>query len=473
MITIDVTPNWVTIKNLDGEQEEYLGSVLTVKVPNYWFSTAYKNGGWDGSKKFYGIRKGVFFALTGFFGVVVRELYKMEVEFVVNNPHSFKDEDEFNDDSLKGIVLKNYQMDTLCNMRRLGRGIIKGSTGSGKTEIAIAFTKWFLENNNGIVLFLTHRKMIFDQVWDERFKKRLTLVEAKTLTTDSRKSWGYFGERETGYQTITLAMTQTLSGHIKEQTWLENVKVAFCDECHAVETYMRKAGKVKVHILSKLPNCYHRFGMSATPFKKSGKKDEKYHKLTTMSNFGDVIEVEHKHKVKAKISMIPVELGFTGTDYQDAIDKSMTSPRKLREIKNLLLKHKDKKTLIFVRYVEHGELLSNHLKLPFIYGDTKSDDRLDACKDFRDGKFNAMIVSSIFIFGVDLPEVDCIIFAWIGKSYINVIQSIGRGLREFEDKKELLVYDFYEKDRSHLQKHSEERLNHYKSEGFEIDDTKI
>ena len=199
-------------------------------------------------------------------------------------------------------------------------------------------------------------------------------------------------------------------------------------------------------------------------------KIEKYHQYMTMQNFGEVIEIEHEHTVKAKIEMIPIDYEYESKTYPDAIEQCINNYSKTNVIKRLLREHPDRKSLIFVKHIEHGNKLSQELGLPFIYGKTKTEERTRICDGFRGEEFRAIIVSSIFYFGVDIPEVDLIIFAHIGKSYINVVQAVGRGMRDAKGKNELLIYDFYDKDGSYLEKHSKERIKHYVEHGYMKDE---
>ncbi len=471
-VTLKITPNWVSVINgLTLQLKSHLTKYFTVKFPSYWFSPRYKRGLWNGDTKFYWFKNDIFGVATGLLDKLVREIKKQGYEVEGNDSYRLNGEIPFEDIKLKGIELRDDQIQCLYDMRRKGRGIVQAVTGYGKGECMIAFSKWYFENHpykSNKVLFLTHRKTIFEQVFEERIEKRLPEFDPMPMP---KNNWLKGFVNIDNVNIIYIAMAQSMSKHILEREFeffQTNTDIVFCDEVHRPETYERKVGNKKVHILSLMKNCYHRFGMSATPFKVEDGKNQKYHEFQTLSNFGSIITVDYESKINANITMIPITYEERSRDFPHALEQSRNSEDKARWIKKIIQDNPKRKIMVFVQHIEHGQILSAYLGLPFLYGETKSKERKDTCREFVEGKYKAIIVSSIFHFGVDIPEIDLIILAYIGKSYISVIQSIGRGLRMSKGKQELLVYDFYERDSSYLQDHSNERLKHYEMKGFEV-----
>ncbi|MCK9578596.1 DEAD/DEAH box helicase family protein [bacterium] len=471
---IEVNNNYVSIsmvQNYNNIISEIM-KTLTVKSPGYFFSPAYKSGKWDGNKRFYWTNSGYFNCSIGLLHVIEGLLKKLSVKYEVLKRYAPREVD-YNNLELN-IELKPEQIETLYAMNRMGRGILQAPTGSGKTECAIAFAKEYLENNTGIVLFLTHRQSIFDQVWCKRIEERLGLPQMQTNYKNIKAYPFLEGKPEDnktymGNKVIYIAMSQTFTRHIKELKWLKHVKVVFCDEVHATETYKRKTiSSNQVNIFRYLPNSFHTWGMSATPFKKEGSKIDLHNYYGTVQHFGDVLEIKSSNGIKTKVNVITVPYSHIPENYSNAVKNSIANIDKIQEIKKILQEMPDNKVLIFTKYIDHGNLMSSILGIPFISGETSSKERIETCRLLEDGKINAIIVSGIFYFGVDIPCIDTIIFAHIEKSYINIIQSIGRGNRQFQDKKVLIVFDFYDNDHSYLEHHSRIRLKHYKSMNYEV-----
>ena len=82
-----------------------------------------------------------------------------------------------------------------------------------------------------------------------------------------------------------------------------------------------------------------------------------------------------------------------------------------------------------------------------------------------------MILTNIFDEGVDTPEVDALIMAAGGKSSIETLQRLGRGMRAKEDNR-VFVFDFYDTTHIYLNRHAEARRKtceaaHYQTDVWE------
>ena len=62
--------------------------------------------------------------------------------------------------------------------------------------------------------------------------------------------------------------------------------------------------------------------------------------------------------------------------------------------------------------------------------------------DFADGKINVICTVDVFNEGIDVPDVNIIVFQRVTHSRRIFIQQLGRGLRISEDKEKVIVLDF-------------------------------
>ena len=74
--------------------------------------------------------------------------------------------------------------------------------------------------------------------------------------------------------------------------------------------------------------------------------------------------------------------------------------------------------------------------------DTPADERKQLAKDLREGTLHYLCVVDIFNEGVDIPEVDTVLFLRPTESLTIFLQQLGRGLRLSAGKTELTVLDF-------------------------------
>ena len=77
-----------------------------------------------------------------------------------------------------------------------------------------------------------------------------------------------------------------------------------------------------------------------------------------------------------------------------------------------------------------------------VSGDTSSVDRQRALEDLRARRVNVLFAADLFNEGLDLPEVDTVLFLRPTESATVFLQQLGRGLRRTPDKAVLTVLDF-------------------------------
>lgn len=85
----------------------------------------------------------------------------------------------------------------------------------------------------------------------------------------------------------------------------------------------------------------------------------------------------------------------------------------------------------------------------YLTGEDSAEKRKRVTDDFRTGKINYLCVVDIFNEGVDIPEIDTILFLRPTKSLTIFIQQLGRGLRLAPDKDCLTVLDFVAQANQH------------------------
>jgi superfamily II DNA or RNA helicase len=100
-------------------------------------------------------------------------------------------------------------------------------------------------------------------------------------------------------------------------------------------------------------------------------------------------------------------------------------------------------TLVLIDRVEPGKIIAGLIPdAVFLSGSTKSKDRKDHYDDFvPGGNKTAIATYGIAAVGINIVDIDNLVLIEPGKSFVRVIQSIGRGLRKGKEKDSVEIYD--------------------------------
>ena len=89
-----------------------------------------------------------------------------------------------------------------------------------------------------------------------------------------------------------------------------------------------------------------------------------------------------------------------------------------------------------------NKLIKNIPDATFIKGDVKLDDRKEQYDEIKtsDGKI-IVATYGVAAVGINIPRIFNLVLIEPGKSFVRVIQSIGRGIRKAEDKDSVQIWD--------------------------------
>jgi superfamily II DNA or RNA helicase len=285
-------------------------------------------------------------------------------------------------------------------------------------------------------------------------------------------------DKETNKQ-IVISTWQSIYKLPKE--WFNQFDAVFFDECHQA-----KAESINF-IGQKLSKAWFRIGTTGTL------QQTQAHRLSIEGILGPAVQFINTKNLMSKgllatLGIDCIILKYTEEDkqllkkqkYPDEIKWIVTNDKRNQFIKDLSLKTKGN-TLILFNYVEmHGRPLASLIeaeagnrKVYFISGKTEAETR-EYIRKVVDRESNAILVASFGTTsaGINIVNIDNIIFASPTKSVIRLLQSIGRGLRISAKKKTLKVFDIvddlsFKSYKNHVLKHFEERLKIYKKEKFD------
>jgi superfamily II DNA or RNA helicase len=162
--------------------------------------------------------------------------------------------------------------------------------------------------------------------------------------------------------------------------------------------------------------------------------------------------------------------GIKHDKYADAYnDKIMNGVARNNLIFAIIKKFAGYNVLIIVNKIEHGMFLNQSIKNSvFIHGDVKQEERERWLTDMKNNRGKIIIgTASIIGKGLDLPSLDVMINATGNLSAITTIQSLGRVLRNHDEKTKAYYIDFFDRG-DYFREHTNKRMQTLKDEGHEI-----
>jgi len=259
-------------------------------------------------------------------------------------------------------------------------------------------------------------------------------------------------------------------------THLKTAEVLMVDECHEFS-----AGKRTLAAIQSFPKARWRFGFTATPPSDPIKKYSLEGALGSIIKSVDTQELIKEGKLTKPIIQI-IERNYTASgedeqlSYLDVYDKYIVfNEERNTRIKNIveeiLNRNERSRILILTKSLDHGRALENLLgntDVQFLEGANTLAERYKSISKFRGSRTaSTLIGTKILQTGINIEEITHFINARGMKSETATIQALGRALRISDNKDEVYVYDFIDKEK-YLSGHSKERIKHYKKEGHEV-----
>jgi len=433
-------------------------------VEGFMHMPAFKNTGWDGKVSMLNLSKrtlpyGLLLDLIRFHK---REYQNLELKIEEDVLRMLKGKELHPVYNLKHVP-HYYQDDCIQSALHYTKGIIRAATASGKSLIISYIIKTLFENRV--------------------CKKALIIVPTISLVEqfyNDMLEYGYFKESMLGRvyekykdfdRMVVISTWQTLS---KNHRILPEFDCVVCDETHGAKAYEVKK------ILEKTTNATYRLGFTGTL------PDSKVDNWNVKSFIGPVIREYGAGQLgnegyisKANIIVVDVKYQneYSGT-YDEVKELIFQNPFRLNVLKEIA-SSVDGNILFLVGMVEReGEVLKDYLQknierkdIIFLYGASKVEEREFWRKECEVRKDVVLIATyGIFQQGINIPSLKYIVLASPYKSKIRVLQSIGRGLRQHETKKDgAYIFDIFD-DVKYLYDHGIKRERHYHKEGFDVRD---
>lgn len=339
-------------------------------------------------------------------------------------------------------ILEKLEVERTVHNRN--KNLVVAATGTGKTIIsAFDFKNYLQKNQKAKFLFVAHRKEILIQA---------RAMFAGVLKDNNFGELWVDGEEPTNYEAV-FASVMTLKNRIGNLQLTENYyDFIIIDEVHhiAANSYRPILDKFKPEIL---------LGLTATPERMDG--------ANILNDFCNTIAAEIRLPEALNRKLLCPFQYFGISDSVDLSNATWQNGRYLpselsrlytqndirvgeviQKCKSYLIDFEDVRAIGFCVTKEHASYMAEKfvlagLKADFIVsGNGRNDLRESIKSKFQKKEINYLFVVDIFNEGVDIPEIDTILFLRPTESLTVFLQQLGRGLRLAEGKECLTVLDF-------------------------------
>ena len=323
------------------------------------------------------------------------------------------------------------------------KGLITLATGLGKTVVASTFISEYVEQNpNSHILVMAHMTDLVRQLDRSCWAQFSKYIETHVWTD---------GEKPAYEDGVTFATWQSVSSAIYSGEPLEGVfDLVVIDECHhaASPSFRDLINQLKPKYL---------LGVTATPWR--GDRE------SLRPLFGDpVFSMDVVEGMQAGfLAKVDYQMMLDGIDWEQIrrlsmqgltvkdLNQALYIPERdlgmIETVSETIDKTPNARTLVFCRSIEHANRLQAFFKqfdvaAGVLHSDLHRAERFTTLSNFRMGTLRVLISIEMLNEGIDVPEVNIVVFARVTHSRRIFLQQLGRGLRLSNNKTHVTVLDF-------------------------------
>lgn len=464
----------VKISNLDLDTRKSLVKKFKYIDPTARFRPSYRLGRWDGAISFFGIGGTTYLNMLE---QILVELENRNYEIEIDDrrtsvPLEFeKITNEFWGDKCwptghrfegQPIRLRDDQVEVVNNFLANPQSLQEVATGAGKTIMTATLSKIC-----------------------EKYGRTITIVPNKSLVEQTEEDFinvgldvgVYYGDRKDLNKTHTICTWQSLNILNKKSKELDSDEVLtlaeFLDGVNTIivdEVHMAKADVLKSLLTHNLSNAPIRWGLTGTVPK------EDYNFQNIRVSLGDVVGRVSAHELQQKGILSQCHVNVIQTAewkefraYAEELKYLVTNKERMEFVAKRISKISETgNTLVLVDRIECGQLLKEYLtnltgnEVAFVSGSVKTKDRKEEYDEVSTSSDKIIVATyGVAAVGINIPRIFNLVLVEPGKSFVRVIQSIGRGIRKAEDKDFVQIWDVTASTK-YAKKHLTERKRFYK-----------
>jgi superfamily II DNA or RNA helicase len=467
---------------VDEDVSRELSDYFTFEVPGAKFMPQYRNRMWDGKIRLFSPHNGRIY--VGLLPYIKEYCSKKSIEYIMEKGvendrnvlrESVRDFAESLRPKSRGepIQFRDYQIDSIWHAIQSDRCLLLSPTASGKSLVIYTLVRYYhLMNLKTLILVPTTSLVeqmysdFIDYGWKDKYLHRV-----------------YAGHDKGSKKPVVISTWQSI--YKLHRPYFAQYGCIIGDEAHLFKA------KSLTDIMAKSGEVRYRFGLTGTL------DGTQTHRLVLEGLFGQVKKIISTKELidrgtLAQLDIDCIVLKHTEEEakrvryytYAEEINYLVSHPKRNKFIEKLCESIKGNTLLLFQLVEKHGVLLYNEIKtldrkVFFVYGGTTTETR-EKIRAITEKETNAIIVASYGTFstGINIRAINNIVFASPSKSRVRVLQSIGRGLRQNDDKSKVKLFDVsdnisYKSRPNFTYRHFTQRLNIYKEEQFKYQINRI
>ena len=334
-------------------------------------------------------------------------------------------------------------LEKLKNTRKSGnkKGLVVAATGTGKTYLAAMYIKIFFEKKEKKFLFLAHREELLENA---------ILVCKKIMKIGENKIGRIFRGKKETEKKIIFATVQSL-----QNNYLEFSKDYF--DYIVIDEFHHSSAKSYTKILNYF-NPKFLLGLTATPERMDGKDILELCDYNLVGEMGlkrameqDLIAPFHYFGINDETfdyEKIPYK---NGKYQEDILVKNLSNNKRvdyiIESIKKIGFDGEKMSCIAFCENINHASFMNENFNKngyisEILTSKTSKFEREKILEDFKNKKSEILCVVDILNEGIDIPNINLLLFLRPTFSSTIFTQQIGRGLRKCENKDFVTIIDF-------------------------------
>lgn len=469
----------IKVEGLAVETRRKIVNKLKFDLPYARHMPSYKLGRWDGTKTYFGIGGTGYLAHLDVILAVIEDAgYDIAVDDLrANQPLRFTavDQNYWADQGKtwpvghqqagEPIVLRDYQYDVINKFLQHPQALQEVATGAGKT-ITTATLSHLCEPYGRTMVIVPNKSLVVQTEEDYR-----------NLGLDVGV---YFGDRKELGCTHTICTWQSLNVLDKKSHDEATMTLAeFCEGVCAIivdEVHQAKAEVLTKLLTQNFRNCAIRWGLTGTVPK------EQWEFQGILASIGPVINQVSAHDLQEKGVLAQLNINVLQTtdvevftSFQDEYTFLVTDDRRLSWIAaKISAIAATGNTLVLINRIDTGnKLVALIPDAVFVSGGMKLTDRKEEYDEIKTSTGKIIVATyGVAAVGINIPRIFNLVLIEPGKSFVRVIQSIGRGIRRAEDKDHVEIWDITSTCK-YAKRHLTERKKFYKDAHYPYTITKV